>query len=54
MLTIPGAAGSVYTVQPGDTLSGIAARYGTTYQVLAAVNGITDPNIIYPGQQIRV
>jgi lysozyme len=43
-----------YTVKSGDTLSGIAAKYGTTYQHLAQVNGIANPNKIYPGQKIRV
>ena len=43
-----------YVVQPGDTLSGIAARYGTTYQTLAALNGITNPNLIYAGQTIQM
>lgn len=43
-----------YIVQPGDTLSGIALRYGTTYQTLASLNQISDPNLIYPGQTIRV
>lgn len=42
------------TVQPGDTLSGIAARYHTTWQALAASNGIKDPNRIYPGQKIKI
>ena len=46
--------GIVYTVQPGDTLSDIAARYGTTYQSLAAANGIEDPNKIYPGQRLSI
>ncbi len=45
---------TVYTVKPGDTLSGIAAKYGTSYQHLAAVNGISDPNRIYPGQKITI
>ena len=45
---------ATYTVQPGDTLSDIASRYGTTYQDLAARNGIADPNIIYPGQILVV
>lgn len=44
----------IYTVQSGDTLSGIAAKYGTTYQKLAAANGIADPNLIYPGQRIKI
>ena len=47
-------ASGTYTVQPGDTLSGIAAKYGTTYQNLAAINGIGDPNQIWPGQVLKV
>lgn len=43
-----------YTVQPGDTLSGIAELYGTSYQYLAYINGISDPNKIYAGDTIRV
>lgn len=43
-----------YVVKRGDTLSGIASKYGTTYQRLAKINGIADPNKIYPGQKIRV
>lgn len=43
----------VYTVKSGDTLSGIAAELGTTYQALAQKNGISNPNVIYPGQKIR-
>lgn len=50
-----GATGdTTYTVKAGDTLSGIAARYGTTYQALAAYNGIANPNLIYVGQTIRI
>ena len=43
-----------YTIQPGDTLSGIAAKFGTTWQWLAEINSISDPNLIYPGNTIRV
>ena len=43
-----------YTVRSGDTLSGIASKYGTTYQKLAQMNGIANPNRIYAGQRIRV
>lgn len=43
-----------YVVKRGDTLSGIASKYGTTYQRLAQINGIADPNKIYIGQKIRV
>lgn len=50
----PAAPQGTYTVRSGDTLSSIAARYGTTYQMLAAINGIADPNKIYPGQVLRL
>lgn len=43
-----------YTVKSGDTLSGIASKYGTTYQRLAQMNGIANPNKIRAGQRIRV
>lgn len=43
-----------YVVSQGDTLSGIAAKYGTTYQALAAANGIANPNLIYPGQTFNI
>ena len=41
-----------YLVQPGDTLSGIASRQGTSAEYLAARNGMTDPNVIYGGQPV--
>ena len=43
-----------YYVQPGDTLSAIAAKYGTTWQQLQAWNNIPDADVIYPGQPLRV
>lgn len=48
------SAEQVYTVKEGDTLSKIAAKYGTTYQKLASYNGIADPNKISVGQKIRI
>lgn len=41
-------------VKSGDTLSGIAAKFGTTYQAIAAKNGISNPNLIYPGQVLKI
>ena len=49
-----GGGEEYYTVVSGDTLSGIAARYGTTWQWLAEVNGIANPDLIFPGQVLRV
>ena len=45
---------SSYIVKNGDTLSAIARMYNTTYQVLAEYNGISNPNLIYPGQVINI
>lgn len=45
---------SAYVVKQGDTLSAIARKYNTTYQVLAEYNGISNPNLIYPGQVIKI
>ena len=44
-----------YTVKSGDTLSGIAKKYGTTVKKLQALNpSISNPNKIYVGQKIIV
>ena len=43
-----------YTVQSGDTLSYIASQYGTTYRYLTDINGIDNPNLIYPGQTLII
>lgn len=45
---------TVYTVKKGDTLSAIAAKHGTTYQKIAAYNGIKNPNVIRVGQKIKI
>lgn len=50
-----GASRGSYTVRAGDTLSGIAARYGTTWQRLYAANRSVigdDPDLIVPGQRL--
>lgn len=51
---VNGSAYKTYTVKSGDTLSGIAQKYGTTYQKLAQINGISNPNLIHVGQQIKI
>jgi LysM repeat protein len=51
----PPPAGTTYTVQPGDTLSGIAEAFGVTLDELLAVNPqITNPDLIFVGQVINI
>lgn len=45
---------TTYTVKSGDTLSGIAKKYGTTVAKLQSLNGIKDANKIYVGQKITI
>jgi Tfp pilus assembly protein FimV len=51
------SAETEYVVKEGDTLWDIAARFtgdAQNYRGLAATNGIADPNLITPGQVIRL
>lgn len=51
----PGSSsGASYTVVPGDTLSGIAARHGVALSDVFNWNGLNGRSIIYPGQKIQV
>ncbi|GAA0736169.1 LysM domain-containing protein [Sphingomonas trueperi] len=55
-LRLPDSAATAAThlVQPGETLSGIAARTGTDVATLARINDIDNPNRIQPGQVLRL
>ena len=44
----------VYVVAPGDVLSGIAQRFGVTYQQIAQWNGIRNPDLISIGQRLTI
>ena len=46
-------SGTVYTVKAGDSLSSIAAKYGTTYQKIMQLNGLNN-YLIFPGQKLKV
>lgn len=46
--------GQTYTVQPGDYLAAIARRLGTTVAAIVQLNGIANPNLIFPGQVLRI
>lgn len=50
----PKPAQVIYVVQRGDTLGGIAKKFGTTWQNLQAKNGIKNPNVISVGQRIKI
>lgn len=50
----PAPATGTYTVKPGDSLSSIAARLGTTVAALVAQNGISNPELITVGQVLRL
>lgn len=45
---------TIYTVKAGDTLSAIAAKYGTTVSALAKKNNLSNPNLIYAGQKLKI
>lgn len=59
-LKIPGEAPpeyggpTIYEVKAGDTLSNIAARFGVSVQELQNLNQISDPDLLHPGQKLRI
>lgn len=56
-LQIPGDSDfgmKTYRVRPGDTLSQIAQKFGTSVAGLARENAIANPNLIYPGEVLRI
>jgi LysM repeat protein/uncharacterized protein YkwD len=53
ILAVP-PAGLDYTIQPGDTLIGIAVRYGLDWTVIAQANRLSDSTLLQIGQVIRL
>ena len=53
-ITPPIGQPQFYTVRPGDTLSGIARSFGVTTSALAICNGITNWNLIFVGQILKI
>jgi LysM repeat protein len=45
---------ATYTVQSGDTLTGVASRFGLTREALAAANGISPSSYLYVGQVLKI
>ena len=54
--TTPNSTNTIinYTVQRGNTLSQIALKYGTTVNEIVGLNAITNPNLIYVGQVLKI
>ena len=59
-LEIPGASGAgsggttSYVVERGDTLAGIATKFGTTIKAIVSTNGIANPNLIIAGRTLKI
>jgi LysM repeat protein len=50
----PSTSTTTYRVKAGDTMIGIAAKFGTTPKEIAALNGITDPSSLKVGQVLKI
>jgi LysM repeat protein len=45
---------TTYVVKAGEYLKQIAARYGVSWQTIAQLNGLVNPNFLYPGQKLVI
>lgn len=54
LVAVATAQAATVTVRPGDTLSSIAARNGTSVTALARANGIRNPNLVRIGMRLTV
>lgn len=52
--TPPPGPATTYTVQPGDTLTAIADKFGVTVEQIVAVNDIEDPDVILVGDVLTI
>lgn len=51
---VPPDMPAVYIVRPGDTIWGIARRYGISPNDIISYNNLSNPNTIYPGQRLML
>ena len=47
-------AHTLYVVKPGDTLWGISKGFGVSIAKIVMLNRISNPNLIYPGNVLRI
>ncbi|MCL4541001.1 MAG: LysM peptidoglycan-binding domain-containing protein [Chloroflexi bacterium] len=52
--TAPSGKSGTYTVQPGDTLAGIASRLGVSPKALILLNHLTNPNVLLTGSVLTL
>ncbi len=50
----PTATPRIHVVRAGENLTLIAARYGVSVETIVAANGLESPDLIYPGQRLRI
>jgi LysM repeat protein len=50
----PTSGPKTYVVEPGDTLSGIAEKFGTDVDTIVAINGLTDPDVLAVGDTLQI
>jgi LysM repeat protein len=50
----PGTSMRVIVVQPGDTLWKLSRQFGTTIEEIVKLNNIENPDLIFPGQRLRI
>ena len=53
-MSVTKAETQYHVARPGDSLWIIAQMHGTTVENLSRLNGLSNPNVIYPGQIIKV
>jgi soluble lytic murein transglycosylase-like protein len=53
-LAVSGSAATFYTVRPGDTLTGIASRFGVSVAAVTSANRLADPNVVDAGQNLVI
>jgi LysM repeat protein len=51
---VPPAGQTTHTVAAGENLFRISLKYNVTLQALMQANGITNPNLVYVGQVLRI